>query len=441
MGGLLDRGSSGVDLFLMRTILLILSMLVCSPAWAGFASAVIGGGAAKTGGSWSVKGAQASAANGAFNTPATVYAAGKAVQMPASASFAANAASFAVGAVRLNPTGLLIGAVAPWLLSKGIEYANGAWDKETAANSSSVYSANGFSGGSATSVAEQYYAYQKSIDPEGWKTWVWSPTVTWVSCPIGTFTVSTACIEYDNASAWRVVMYNAAGRSLAVQGTKVAGPVTCPGGTTLGGDGACHAVPSEADWTLAGQGALPDPVAQQLAQLDVPIPVNDPVIVPTPQVVDYGSPYIDPVTGKTVQSKTRITPDPTTDDPYNVRIETYNVEVAPAPAPVPGEPPPVPPEEQPKDPCLDNPDRIGCLNAGSPEDPTLQSYSVPFSLNPVSIGGAGACPPNPVLNVHGMSLTVNYGPMCDAAAWLKPLVLALAWFAAAGIIAGAVRES
>ena len=403
-------------------------LLGTASIWAaGSASAVIGGGAVRGTSGWSVSGASSTAANGAFITPATVTAAGKQVTMPASAAIAANAAAFAVTAVRLNPAGLFVGLAAQWLIGEGLQWANNSWTKTT------------------PGVADP-----NNVIGWGYKTGLTGSTVfsspasacgQLVSVLIGTY--YDTLTKYSSSNNWYCYIRGRPpgyGDYLA----QVTWQNYCASGYSLSG-GVCvpdaQAVPAtESDFTAAGASSMPDPVAQELARANVPIPVSDPVLDQTPKVEDYGTPFVDPVTGKTVQTKTRITPSPTPGDPYNVRIESYNVEVAPAPVPDPGDPVPVPADEQPKDPCLDNPDRVGCLNAGSPEDSDLSTWELPFSLTPVSIGGAGACPPDPVFTAAGQSFTIAYKPMCDAAAWLKPLILALAWFSAAGIIAGTVRE-
>lgn len=427
VGGNADYCPSGVDLFLMRNHLLhwlVVVLALCSDAWAGSASATFGGGFSKSSaGVNSVKGASATAANGAFNTPATVTAAGQAVNMGATATMAANAAAFAVSSIRLNPAGLMVNLAAAWLIPKGLEYINNQWMKnKSGANETGLcYQGNGnFCLSVYGSVAEA--SRQACISGGGSRT-----GATLQGSPYN----YRKCTYANGTETGNLVSANCNGGAT----TNVGGAPSCGGAITT------SAPATDADFAAAGTGALPDPVAQELARKDVPIPVNDPVLAPTPQVVPYGQPYVDPSTGKTVQTMTRVTPDPLPGDPGRVRLETYNIEISAAPAPLPGDPVPVPQAEQPKDACLDNPDRVGCLNAGSPENVDLSTYSVPFTVTPVSVGGAGACPPNPVLQVHGMSLTINYGPMCDAASWLKPLILALAWFAAAGIIAGTVKES
>lgn len=360
-----------------------------------------------------IKGASSTAANGVFITPATVTAAGKQVTMPASATIAANAASFAVSAVRLNPAGLVIGLTAQWLLSEGLQYLNGEWRKSVTTAAFRWWNQTGqnFIFATPVEVADARCAGNGgpwSGNPAGWQT-----NGGAVYCTNGTqFFIQKIC--WNNTQAF---------------------------------DQGCSAPPAgtdpavEQDFIDAAADPIPDAVAQELARANVPIPVAEPVLSPTPIVEPYGSPFVDPVTGKTLQTKTRITPDPIPGDPFHVRIESYNVEVAPAPAPVPGDDVPAPKDEQPTDPCLDNPNRVGCLDAGEPEDVELGTLEVPFSVTPIAIGGSGACPPNPTFQAAGQTFVINYGPMCDAAIWLKPIILAMAWLSAAMIISGAVRES
>lgn len=429
---------------LLTKLLALFVLMGTANTWAaGSASAIIGGGAVKGTSGWTVKGPTATAANGAFVTPATVTAAGKQVTMPATATIAANAASFAVSAVRLNPAGLVVGLTAQWLLGQGLSYVNNEWKKSSSPVADPNLHGQGWEwcNGVVQDSCGNVGAFPFGSSAEAERDYIWNyfyPGQTWqlTRGPFCLQTIGAECVAY------RWINDNAQGGAAFIDTAKRS---VCYSGYTLqGGNCVAQAVQvaaTESDFTAAAAQPITDGAAQELARANVPMPVNDPVMSQAPKVEDYGNPFVDPVTGKTVQTKTRITPDPLPGDPYNVRIESYNVEVSPAPAPVPGDPVPVPAEEQPKDPCLDNPDRVGCLNAGSPEDTSLTTWELPFSLTPVSIGGAGACPPDPVFNAAGQTFTISYKPMCDAAIWLKPLILAMAWFVAAGIIAGTVRET
>lgn len=66
--------------------------------------------------------------------------------------------------------------------------------------------------------------------------------------------------------------------------------------------------------------------------------------------------------------------------------------------------------------------------------------AVPIAITPVSIGGAGYCPAPHVVNVAGRSLSLSYQPVCTFAAMVKPIVLAFAWFGAAMIFVGGIKN-
>lgn len=424
MGWFSCRGVAGVDLlFVKNLVCLLLLALVSGSAAAGLASAATSS-VTKSGSSYTMKaGTGATAANGAYNMAATVNMSGVPVTMPASARFASNAAQFAIAATRLTPATFIAGAVGTWLLSEGLQWANNSWTKQTSGASFEWATSNrGIVRASAQAVADAYCA---SVGSGSGNLWQWMG---------GTGEANASGAEYRCSGNFYQM---------------VTASRYCTG-TTLGAlpDGSnCAPVTqsapaTEADFAAAAAKPVPDAVAQQFYDAGQPLPIDAPVLNPAPVDKPLGNPYVDPRTGKTVQPKVRVTPDPTADDPFRVRVDPYTVEVAPAPVPVPGEPAPLPIEEQPKDPCLENPDRVGCLDTGNPDDVSLDNYSVPFTVNPVSVGGAGACPPDSVLTVHGgQQVTVKLGPICDAAIWLRPLVLALAWFSAAYIIAGAVKES
>lgn len=411
-----------MDLLLLKNLICILCLAVMSgSAFAGYASAAASS-FTKSGSTYSMKaGAGATAANGAYNSSASVNMSGRQVTMPASARFASNAARFAVGAMRLNPAMLVGGALAAWALEEGLQYANNQWNK--------------------VGTALNYY-YGSTETP-----WIKEATLLAAANNVclhfgaSNYPGQPPVNQVTSQTETSMGVICAGGASKAVykfcsNGAQWYTGINCPAGEPM-------SVPAtEADFEVLAVDTLPDAAAQQLYDAGQPVPIEAPILNPAPVDQPLGSPYVDPRTGKTVQPRVRVTPDPTAEDPFRVRIDPYTVEVAPAPAPVPGEPAPLPLEEQPKDPCLENPDRVGCLNTGNPDDVSLDNYSVPFTVNPVSVGGAGACPPDSVLTVHGgQQVTVRLGPICDAAIWLRPLVLALAWFSAAYIIAGAVKES
>jgi len=238
-------------------------------------------------------------------------------------------------------------------------------------------------------------------------------------------------------------MYNSSGQYQ--QGGTICRRATCFAGYTLVNDqcvgNATQVAATESDFTTLAATPMPDAVAQQLYDAGQPVPIQTPALNPAPVDAPLGDPYIDPVTGKTVQQRTRITPSPTSEDPFRVQVSPYQVDVAPAPEPQPGDPVPSPEAEQPKDPCLENPNRVGCLDAGTPEDSNLQTQAAVMTLTPVSVGDAGSCPATKTFTHAGTSYSFSYAPICTGANLIKPVVLALAWLIAAYIVAGSIREA
>lgn len=256
---------------------------------ASFSTAAIGGGASKTGSTWAVSGPSASAANGAFYTPASVTAAGQAVTMPASASFAANAASFAIGAVRLNPAGLITTAVASWLLQEGLQWANNSWTKTV--QLAPLYSVDGRAQSSSlqTACLNRYSG--------------------------GTITL----VPGNRAQCWN----SAHNFYYLADASCTSGPVAAWGAD---GYATCSATVQRAaiedDFTQAGTHPITSPAAQSLAQNNVPIPVNVPVITPQ-TAVPIGQPYLDPVSGRQVQRYVDVMPSPTAANPLQVQQVEY----------------------------------------------------------------------------------------------------------------------
>lgn len=93
-----------------------------------------------------------------------------------------------------------------------------------------------------------------------------------------------------------------------------------------------------------------------------------------------------------------------------------------------------------KDACVDNPSLISCAKAGEPEsvpDPEKTEKSL-SSVSIVPIGSGGAyCPAD--VTVRGATFT--YSKLCEGLNTVKPVVIALAWIAAAFIMFGSVKGS
>lgn len=94
--------------------------------------------------------------------------------------------------------------------------------------------------------------------------------------------------------------------------------------------------------------------------------------------------------------------------------------------------------------CEKFPDSAGCQNLGDiPAEPTLTENPYDFSsltLNPVQLwNGSSACPAPSSYSIGGQQYTLDNSPLCSFLDWMRPFVLAVAWFSCALIFVGAVR--
>jgi len=95
-----------------------------------------------------------------------------------------------------------------------------------------------------------------------------------------------------------------------------------------------------------------------------------------------------------------------------------------------------------KDPCQLHPNSVGCLDVGqAPQDPSIQTYQMPFSVTQYSLGSNAQCPaPNVITLKNGQIITFSYQTYCDFATGIRPVVVALGFLLAYLIVGGAVRE-
>ena len=86
--------------------------------------------------------------------------------------------------------------------------------------------------------------------------------------------------------------------------------------------------------------------------------------------------------------------------------------------------------------CKENPNAVSCLSAGevSEEGALTEQAAGVSSITLVSIASNETCP-SPITLPVGQ---ISWQPICDAASWLKPLILAFAWLAAGLIVLGKV---
>jgi hypothetical protein len=89
-----------------------------------------------------------------------------------------------------------------------------------------------------------------------------------------------------------------------------------------------------------------------------------------------------------------------------------------------------------EDPCIKNPDRMGCSKFGDPvSSDVLKKETSSVTITPKDFAGSATCPSPLNFNVSGHSYAFTYQPLCDKLAVLKYLFLAMAGFIAAYVVA------
>lgn len=92
------------------------------------------------------------------------------------------------------------------------------------------------------------------------------------------------------------------------------------------------------------------------------------------------------------------------------------------------------------DPCLANPDRIGCSSWGSPDQQQVPKTTQSLTFSPVSLPGAG-CPGDVTFVAFGTTYVMPFGGVCDATVTIvKPVVLILGAAVAAFIFIGGLKS-
>lgn len=82
--------------------------------------------------------------------------------------------------------------------------------------------------------------------------------------------------------------------------------------------------------------------------------------------------------------------------------------------------------------CEEQPDLLQCLKVGDPgEEPDIQEQNKSVSSVTPYASGSGSCPASVSLP-HGAEF--SYAPMCSFASGVRPIVLAIAWLLAGGMI-------
>lgn len=428
MGGFSRRRSTGLAGFEMIRAFRLLAYLAIGLLLGGSATFAFAGYAqlkppANIGGTVGARvSAGAFAANaGNISVGFTTQVAGRTVTVPATMRFAANAGQVIGTAARLNPTALILGSLAAYLLQQGYEMLNGQMVKRVAGPESCLTNCFYYTARAATgATSPPMPSPQAAVD------WVESL----MAVPYAHF---APLVFYEiTETSYKV---NRMGTIYWYQGSVTKGqprpadePLTEP----------------VTDEDLARLPVPNDDAAEEAAARGVPVPLQDPQFDPTPQNIPLSNPYPKPggQPGETVRDSVRVTPAPN----EQVKIEPV-VEPVTGPNGVPITPtnpdgstnPDAAPEDKP-DFCIENPDALACWKEGEPENAELEKVTAGTSITPVNIGGGGSCPASKTVNYMGANLVISFTPICTAAGWINPIVLALAWLSAGFILIGAFKQ-
>jgi len=330
---------------------------------------------------------------------------------------AAGAATVMANAVKLNPAGLLTSAVGGYLLTKGLEYAQGEWKKI------------------------------QSSPPTVTEEWIPCGTTCWAS---GTADPASSCYARGGQSLGAVktteqgvpTAYYCNG-SYGGFTYRASQTVTCPGGAQpVNGQcsgGSTTAVDS--DWTAARSGTWPDPAILDMVKNGVPLPTDKAVFTPPYKDIDLSDPYIDPVTGKRFKDQARVTPLPSAPDTADVQVTKQEVDANGQPVTSGGAP--VPPVEE-TDLCKLNPNASGCQPLDDVPDVELPESEITLSISPVSGFGpdSGTCPASSTLfSKGGQPIVWSWQQYCDFASGLRPLIVGFAWLSALMIVIAVARRN
>lgn len=427
------------------------------PALAGYAQAVppsgwsTGGSSAGTGGTFNASAANAATfSNGTVRTNAALNVGGRAVSLPATMRFAANAPRIAAAFVMTNPyvrTGV---AVAGWLGLAGLVYdaTSGLWSRpsdDAEPSTGYEYQTNGAAWSPSPSAScSSGMALANSRITDGW--YLSSPSVVPSGSPSG-----FSC---------KVLQHRPDGAVYAETGWQIDHRTSsCPSGWYVTDAGCVQTPPPK---TVTPEEAveeiikhpMPDAVPREIpAPLPVDVPEILPLFIPTGDPVP--NPSFDP--GKapspsnppSTQPGVDVKPAPTPSSPWQVGLTPVNRPVTDPNAPPVRDPEPLPDGEPnpPKDPdktdfCEKYPTILACQELKHEEDDIkLPTKAIEFEFNPIpGFQGSKTCPAFPnVGNLLG-GKQISWQPFCDSLAKISNLLLAFAWASAAFIMLGYGRS-
>jgi Neisseria meningitidis TspB protein len=371
-------------------------------------------------------------ASNTIRTTASMNTGGRAVTMPAAMRMASNAPRFAARAMFGHPL-LLVGGLAlpyafEWAQSKGFFWneQEKRWEKQES-------SFQTFCPSLAPAESADWAAWvQSGNNPGPPGNGCTSFPDTYIEADLCKWGRMRTCALWDGGT--RVDP-----RSAFVIKNKLTNPVIIR----------VPATPQEFEDELA-----PTQMPHQVPnELPMPLPVELPKLNPTPGSnpqsqplrVPQGQPQPVPNSNpqQWKQPMTRITPAPTPASPWQVDVTPEDV-VGTDPN---GQTEPKPVEEtdpagEPKesDLCEKNPDILACQkpNLDTPESPALETKEIAISVTPDSGWGSSTaqCPAPRYIHPQGRQIAIPFDLFCTYMAGMRPIILAMAWLAAAFIVVG-----
>jgi hypothetical protein len=390
----------------------------------------------------------ATLANGTVRTNAALNVGGRAISVPASLRFSANAPRIAAAVIFQHPAVRTAAGIATLLGLASITWdeALQAWVKP-----GSEYKISDGVGWWAYNIS------QPSKTPEAECQKITGGAYDKVMGPYdGGLTM--ACYKKSGTSSEFVTTMRKTSMS------------SCPAGWFITPAGCVQTVPprklSEPEF-IEELAPLPMPstVPRELPN-KTPLPVERPVINPTPGDNPSPSPLFvptgDPVPNPNynpeaapgpsnqpwLQPGVRVTPRPTTDSPWQVDVQPVDrPQAGPDPLPDAEQNPDTDPNDKPKEEdskslCEKHPDILACQKLGDITPENLAKNTVTLQINrEEGFGPAnGACPAPNQFVVMGKSMAFQWDLLCDFANQIRPLLVGFAYLSAALAFFGLSRK-
>ncbi|MBN9626045.1 virulence factor TspB C-terminal domain-related protein [Acidovorax sp.] len=391
------------------------------------------------------------------NGPTTTVG-GQSVRMPAAYRLAANAPRIAAAAIYAHPyvrTGV---AIAGWLIAAKL-----VWDEASKSWKSIAPDANSYvSDGSRYLAWPGASTYHYSLDA------ACTARAAYMSNASVTYSLSSTSNGYQCNLTYRMSDGRTGNYTVGVE--KFASS-TCPAGWYVTPAGCVQTPPpkqvsqQEFEDALAPK-PMPEKVPQELPQ-PTPLPIEQPSpwINPEPgsnpshrpRFVPTGDPVPNPNYDPNappseqnqpwVQPGIRIVPSPTIAEPWRVDVQPVS---RPKPTPDPATDPENEPGDKPSDQeeqpdlCEKYPDIVACKTLGGPvEAKPVPNENKDMTITPDSGWGQGpgACPAPKSVTVHGFTLQMPFDLLCQFANGIRPVVIGLAWLAAAFTFMGIGRRA